>query len=497
MTKKYCLKGEIKKLEAELWNLKIKGTDVVGYSRRFQELAFICARIFPEESDTIERYIGGLPDMIHRSVMTSKPKTMQDVVEFTTELMDKKINTFAERQAENKRKFKDTSKNNQNQQQNKRQNTSRAYPAGSGDKKPYGGQKPTCFECGGQGNFKRECPKLKNKNLGNPVRNGNAPAKVYAVGHAGTNPDSNVVTGLAGYYRRFIEGFLKIAKSMTKLTQKGVNFDWGEKQEVAFRLLKQKLCSAPIMAFPGGREDFVVYCDASHKRLEDTEAQKPENIKNEDVGGMLIENLKDPEKLRTKKLESCTDETLCLNGRSWSPCYGDLRTLIMHESYKLKYSIHPSSKKMYQDMKKLYWWPNMKADITTYVSKCLTCAKVKAEHQRPSGLSSKEFKLLMIDLKRKPMEFHVGDRVMLKVSPWKGVVRFSKREKLNPRYVRPFKVLEKVRSVAHKLELPHELSKVHNTFHVSNLKKCYADEPLAISLDGSILMISFILWKNL
>ncbi|GKA96701.1 retrovirus-related pol polyprotein from transposon TNT 1-94 [Tanacetum coccineum] len=89
-----------------------------------------------------------------------------------------------------------------------------------------------------------------------------------------------------------------------------------------------------------------------------------------------------------------------------------------------------------------------------------------------------------VDLKRKPMEFQVGDRVMLKVSPWKGVVRFGKWGKLNPRYVGPFKVLEKVGAVAYKLELPQELSRVHNTFHVSNLKKCYADEPLAVPLDG-------------
>ncbi|GKD10074.1 putative reverse transcriptase domain-containing protein [Tanacetum coccineum] len=88
------------------------------------------------------------------------------------------------------------------------------------------------------------------------------------------------------------------------------------------------------------------------------------------------------------------------------------------------------------------------------------------------------------DLKRKPMEFQVGDRVMLKVSPWKGVVRFGKRGKLNPRYVGPFKVLEKIGTIAYKLELPQELSKVHNTFHVSNLKKCYSDEPLAVPLEG-------------
>ncbi|GJW97754.1 putative reverse transcriptase domain-containing protein [Tanacetum coccineum] len=97
-----------------------------------------------------------------------------------------------------------------------------------------------------------------------------------------------------------------------------------------------------------------------------TKAQKPENIKNEDVGGMLLENSKDPEKFRMEKLEPRADGTLCFNGRSWLPCYGDLRTVIMHESHKSKYSIHPCSDKMYQDMKKLYWWPNMKANIATY-----------------------------------------------------------------------------------------------------------------------------------
>ncbi|GJT04537.1 putative reverse transcriptase domain-containing protein [Tanacetum coccineum] len=247
MTEKYYPRGEIKNLEVEMWNLKVKGTDVLSYNQRFQELTLMCARMFLEESDKIERYVGALTDMIHESVRASKPKTMQDAIEFTTKLMDKKISTFAERQAENKRKFDDTSRNNQNQQQqNKRQNTGRAYTAGSGEKKPYGGSKPlcskcnyhhdgqcapkchkcnrvghlardcrstanantannqrgtgagqkaTCFECGAQGHFKRECPKLKNNNRGNQGGNGNAPAKVYAVGHAGTNPDSNVVTG--------------------------------------------------------------------------------------------------------------------------------------------------------------------------------------------------------------------------------------------------------------------------------------------------------------
>ncbi|GJZ76345.1 putative reverse transcriptase domain-containing protein [Tanacetum coccineum] len=110
------------------------------------------------------------------------------------------------------------------------------------------------------------------------------------------------------------------------------------------------------------------------------EAMKPENFKAEDVGGMIRKDF------LKEKLEPRADGTLCLNNRSWLPCYGDLRTLIMHKSHKLKYSAHPGFDKMYQDMKKLYWWPNMKADIATYVNKYLTCLKVKAEHQKPSGL---------------------------------------------------------------------------------------------------------------
>nr|GEU39900.1 putative reverse transcriptase domain-containing protein [Tanacetum cinerariifolium] len=223
----------------------------------------------------------------------------------------------------------------------------------------------------------------------------------------------------------------------------------GEKTEAAFQLLKQKLCSVPILALPKGSENFVVYSDASHKGLgivlmqkekviayasrqlkvheknyttHDLELgakelnmrqrrwlellsdydceihyhpgkanvvadalsrkerpkplrpRKEENYRAEDLCGMI------------KKLEPRADGMLCVKNRSWIPCFGNLRTLIMHESHKSKYSIHPGSDKMYQDLKRLYLCPNMKAKITTYVSKCMTCAKVKAECQKPSGL---------------------------------------------------------------------------------------------------------------
>ncbi|GKB42310.1 hypothetical protein Tco_0887252 [Tanacetum coccineum] len=174
------------------------------------ELTLLCGRMFPKESDKVEKYVDGLPDIIQGSVMASKPNKMQDAIDFATEPMDQKIRTLAERQAENKRKFEDTSRNNQNQQQPfKRHNVARAYTARPGEKKLYGGSKPLCPKCNyhheGQcaprcnkckkGHYKKDCPKLRNKNRGNQVGNGNAVARVYAMGTAGTNPNSNVVTG--------------------------------------------------------------------------------------------------------------------------------------------------------------------------------------------------------------------------------------------------------------------------------------------------------------
>ncbi|GJW41148.1 putative reverse transcriptase domain-containing protein [Tanacetum coccineum] len=291
--------------------------------------------------------------------------------------------------------------------------------------------------------------------------------------------------GLAGYYRRFIEGFSKIAKPK-------VAFEWGDKQETDFQTLKNNVDAKREGDCYASRqlkihESYTTHdLELDHKSLQHildqkelnmrqrrwlellsdydceiryhprkanvTEAQKPENLKNEDVGGMIRKDI------LKEKLEPRADGTLCLNDRSWLPCYGDLRTVIMHD-YHASIKAAPFE--------------------ALYNRKCRSpvCWAEVGEVQ----LTGPE---IVQETTEKPMEFQVGDRVMLKVSPWKGVVRFGKRGKLNPRYVGPFKVLEKVGSVAYKLELPQELSRVHNTFHVSNLKKCYSDKPFVVPLKG-------------
>ncbi|GJX62289.1 putative reverse transcriptase domain-containing protein [Tanacetum coccineum] len=768
MTDKYFRKSETKKLETKMWNLKVKGTDVMSYNQHFQELALMCERIFPKESDVVEKYVGGLPDMIHGSVKASMPKTMQEATKFATELMDKRSSLLLNvrlRIKESLRTVQETIKTNNNHSKGTmwhrltllglvRRNltedlnlcapnatitmmgsvlasaliakgltiwfmtvkvglllpTTTTDPKGqtkefslalsaelrvisgkqhryesrlniisctktqkyllkgcpiflahvttkkaedkSKEKRledvpivqdfpevfpkdflapyrlatsemkelsdqlkelsdkgfirpsssPWGA--PVLFVKKNDGSFwmcidYRELNKLTVKNrypllriddlfdqlqgssvyskidlrLGYhqlrvreedilktafrtryghdefqviPFGLTNTPVvfmdlmsrvckpyldkfvivfiddiliysnskqehkehlklilellkkkqlyakfskcefwipKVQFLGHMidsqGIHVDPTKIEsikdwaspktameirqflGLVGYYRRFIEGFSKIA-------------------------------NAPILALPEGSEDFIVYCDASIKGLgvvlmqrEKTEARKPENLKSEDVGGMLIENSKDPEKSRKEKLEPRTDETLCLNNRSWLSCYGDLRTLIMHESHKSKYSVHMGSDKMYQDMKQLYWWPKMKADIATYKAMGTQLDMSTAYHPQTDGQSERTIQTLE-DMLRACVE--VGDAQLTGLEliheTTKKIVHIKQRVQAardgQKSYVN---VLAKVGTVAYRLELPQQLSRVHSTFHVSNLKKCLSDEPLVILLD--------------
>ncbi|GJT12724.1 putative reverse transcriptase domain-containing protein [Tanacetum coccineum] len=225
--------------------------------------------MFPEEIDKIEKYIGGLPDMIHGSVKASKPKTMQEAIEFTTELMDEKTHAYAERQAEWKRKSRPANANNNNNNNNRNNNNNNQRGNG-------------CYECGAQGHFTRNCPRLRNNDRGNQAGNDRAPAKnkeeheehlkqilellkkeeLYA-----SFPNVNILDSKVLLVLPKIMKCFQRRQPMTKLTQKNVKFEWGDKQEAAFQLLKQKLCSAPILALPEGSEDFIAYCDASKKGL--------------------------------------------------------------------------------------------------------------------------------------------------------------------------------------------------------------------------------------
>ncbi|GJR18519.1 hypothetical protein Tco_0967046 [Tanacetum coccineum] len=180
----------------------------------------MCSRMFLQVSDEVEKYAGGLPDMIQGSMMASKPKTMQDAIEFATELMDQKICTFANRQAKNKTKLDDNSRNNQNQQQPfMKQNVARAYTAGPR-------------------HYKKDCPKLKNNNRGNQVGNGGATSRAYAVENAGKNPDANVITKLGSF-------------------DVIIGMDWLVKYHVVI------VCDEKIVRIPFGNEILIVHGDRS------------------------------------------------------------------------------------------------------------------------------------------------------------------------------------------------------------------------------------------
>ncbi|GKB46528.1 putative reverse transcriptase domain-containing protein, partial [Tanacetum coccineum] len=404
------------------------------------------------------------------------------------------------------------------------------------------------------------------------------------------------------------------------VNQSGIHVDPSKIEAV--KNWKDPTTPSEIRSFLELVEDFVVYCDASNQRLGCVLMQRgkviayasrqlkihEKNYTMHDLelgavvfslktwrhylygkANVVVDALSRKEQVKPKRvramamtiqsgMERKEDESLYFLDRIWVPLVGVVRTIIMDESHKTRYSVHPGADKMYHDLRDMYWWSGMKRDIATYVSKCLTCSKVKAEHQRPSGLlqqpeipewkwdkitmdfitklpktksgrdmiwvivdrltKSAHFlamredysterlarlyideivarhgvpvsiisdrdgqttdKVVLIkeklkaargrqksyaDNRRKPLEFEVGDQVLLKVSPWKGVMRFGKKGKLAPRYIGPSEIFERIGPVAYRLMLPKELSEVHDTFHVSNLKKCLADANLHVLLD--------------
>ncbi|GJS75848.1 putative reverse transcriptase domain-containing protein [Tanacetum coccineum] len=255
MTEVYCPRNEIQKMETELWNLTVKNNDLTAYTQRFQELTMMCTKMVPEEEDRVEKFIGGLPDNIQGNVIAAEPTRLQDAVRIANNLMDQKLKGYAVKNAENKRRLEVNQRDNRGQQPPfKRpnvggQNVARAYTAGNNERKTYNGPLPfcnkcklhhegpctvrcgkcnkvghltwdckvtisttstqrgqvvnqrvvTCYECGGQGHYRSDCPKLKDRNRGNKAGNkngvGEARGKAYVLGGGDANPDSNVVKG--------------------------------------------------------------------------------------------------------------------------------------------------------------------------------------------------------------------------------------------------------------------------------------------------------------
>nr|GEY67825.1 hypothetical protein [Tanacetum cinerariifolium] len=539
MTDKYCPRGEIKNLEFEMWNLKVKGTDVVAYSQGFKELALMCDRMFQKEIEKVKRYVGGLPDTIHGSVIATKPKTMQDAIEFSTKLMDKKINTWAERQTDNKRESDDTTQNNHQQPNKNPPNVNTGLIRGA-------------------------------TLVLNVVRNAKAQAKVYTVGKAGANPDNNVATAkyLAviicaekivripfGNEILIVRANITATKDEDKSKGKRLE-DFPVVQEF-LEVFPEDLLGIPPTRQVEFRIDLIpgaVPVVRAPYRLAPSEMKKLLSVQEEDISktafrtryghydfqvmpfgltnapAVFMDLMNRVCKLYLDKFLIVFIDDILIYSKSKNEHEGHLSQILnlleKEELYakfpkcefwisrvqflghvidcrgKANVVVDALSRKERVPLRVRALVKTIGLDLPKQILKAQTKAR-KAENIKNEDVGGCTFEALYggncrspmcwvevrqvqltgqelvqekmeriiqikqriqtargrqksyADLKRKPMVFQVGDKVMLKVG-----------------------------AVAYKLELPQELSRVHNTFHVSNLKKCYSDDPLVVLLKG-------------